>query len=401
MMDAYRNGKGAEQPSPAPDDKKLEKTLLAYMITFPESYAPYLSKLPDELFWSNRSIFLKLKHAFLTKGEKGIEEVALEDDKVFELSQYMLPFDISELGFKKALQDLENLRTYLHTQRLLEDLKKGNKTADEVIEELQAYKLYLKGTTTKITLKDMKDEVLLTNLEPVFTLPFFNLPVYPGDIVLISAKTGVGKTTVALNIIMELFKREEESQSDGDFKPVRKALFFTYEIPTPLLIKSFAANAFNKPKDDVDEEDINKFIDKYGNNLGIHESTKFEDVLSLVWLFHPDVFVIDYDQLVPTKGKFESEERRLAFIVRSLKDVAIATKSVCILLSQVNEDGKARYSREKEHAASLYIYLEKDENADIIKYSIKKNRYGRTNSGQLQVNWEKVQIKPFHEEVEL
>jgi len=400
-----QKAKGAEQQRPAPGNKELEKTLLSYMVLYPENYAPRLLEVSDELFITYRSLFTKLKRSFLTEGKKGIEELIMSDEQVAELHQYLNPLEVSEIDFNKNLKSLTELREKQLTASLLEDVKKGFLTADEVIKEIVNIKRLLEGNVAKLTLKDMEEEILMNDIKPLFTLPLFNLPVYPGDIILISARTGDGKTTVALNLIMQLIKSEETVDVNSNQESFdRKALYFTYEIPVSMLVKSFAANDLEKPMNDITKEDMKAFIDKYGGNLGIHEGTKFEDVLSYVWLFHPDVFVIDYDQLVLTKGKFESEERRLAYIVRSLKDVAVATKSACILISQINEDGKVRYSREKEHAASIYIHIERprDKDGDVgdpntITYKVKKNRYGVTGtSGVLKVNWETRKVQAFN-----
>ena len=74
--------------------------------------------------------------------------------------------------------------------------------------------------------------------------------------------------------------------------------------------------------------------------------------------------------------------------MRSLKSVANATSSVCILLFQVNEEGRARYSREKEHVASVHVHLEKDDTSDTITYEIKLNRWGKAGKTEnLKVDW--------------
>jgi hypothetical protein len=90
--------------------------------------------------------------------------------------------------------------------------------------------------------------------------------------------------------------------------------------------------------------------------------------------------------MVKTTGRFESEERRVSHIVRTLKSLSVETQSVCVLLSQENEEGSARWSREKEFFASVHLHLEKKD--DDIMVEVKLNRYGYAGEkASITVDW--------------
>jgi len=68
------------------------------------------------------------------------------------------------------------------------------------------------------------------------------------------------------------------------------------------------------------------------------------------------------------------------------------------LLSQVNDDDKARWSREKEFYASVHVHLVKEEKSDIVRYEVKLNRYGPSGEkGTFEIDWNSREIKVFPE----
>ena len=370
-----------------------EEYVILTFLTAPGEYIEQLLKTSPEIFPSYNDIFQRLQNALRIGGEEKIKSEAVDilstDERAKRLLSLNRGFFPSLLELEANIRELEKLYEQRALEKFMDEFRHGKISLDEFADRTKEIHLKLSGKKWKFTLSEEKDELLEEDDEETITLPFIGVETYPSDIVLITAKTKSGKTTLAMNMILSFIKSEEifdPESPDQTFS--RKALYVTYEVPKKKLFRMLVGIDSGKSWKEVSQEDKEKFLEKYGENLSIKEGPQLEDLIDFLWLFQPDVFIIDYDQLIPTKGKFESEERRVAHIIRSLKDVAMQIGSVGIVLSQVNEDGKARYSREKEHAASIHIHLEKQDSSDTIEYEVRLNRWGKSDiKGSLKVDW--------------
>ncbi len=366
-----------------------EEYVILALLNDPGDFMEKLLKTPPEYFPHYQDVFQRLQSAFRVGGVEKAEEEAVEilskDQRLLSLND---GFDPSFLAVEANLNILEERYKQRVLEQLIDEYKEGKISLEDLTEHIKDIRLKINEKRWSFTLNDEREELLEDDKEEPLIIPFVNVKSYPSDLILITAQTKSGKTTLAMNMLLSLMKNEEIFDPEkASFSP-KKALYVTYEVPKKKLFRMLVGMEKEKNWEDVNQEDKESFLDRYGNSLSIKESVNLEDLLDFLWLFHPDVFVVDYDQLVPTKGRFESEERRLAYIIRSLKDVATQIGSIGIILSQVNEDGKARYSREKEHAASIHIHLEKRENAGVIEYEVKLNRWGISGKkGILTVNW--------------
>ena len=227
---------------------------------------------------------------------------------------------------------------------------------------------------------------------PYQSLRSKKIKLHKGDLVLIEAQKKNGKTTFAMNLLYKYIERGY------------KCLLVTYEIPTdtryiPMLAKIYKQKV---PMDRGEElAQVAEFIAEYGDKLyTLPENATLEEFETSVLLFCKenkiDFFFVDYDQLVIVESYYKTEERRVSAISRTLKKVAMQANCIVILLSQMNDAGEARWSREKENDASVVFRLEKDVLGDI-KLWIAYNRYGKViykeNAIQLNVNWEKRTIR--------
>jgi len=215
--------------------------------------------------------------------------------------------------------------------------------------------------------------------------------LYPSDILLISARTKNGKTTLALNLAKELLDQNH------------RVLFVTYELLARQIMNFFSGVAKRKHFSEITSQDRREIARQYAGRLALEEGLTIEEISAYVRAWQPSVFIIDYDQMIRTSGRFESEERRVSFIVQTLKGLALDTKSLCILLSQENEEGQARWSREKEFFASVHLRLEKKkDDDDLITCEVKLNRYGKAGTkSTLEVDWKTRRVTPFHKGVDV
>jgi DNA primase len=266
----------------------------------------------------------------------------------------------------KAINELE----YKNTEEVIENLKSN----------LKNYK-----TIQVRSIKDKADEILNDDLTNSIKSIFFqSINFYPADILLLTAKTKNGKTTLALNMVKDFLKQE------------KTILYVTYELPVKQLFRLFSCIVTGKTFETITEEDKKRALDEYGQNLYMEEGLTLNEITAYVRTLKPDVFIVDGDNLVRTSGFFETEERRLSYIVSTLKETAIENQNLCILLSQVNEEDKARYSREKEFYASVHLHLEKKDNS--LEYTVKLNRFGPSGiKGSFGMNWETRSITSIFE----
>lgn len=246
---------------------------------------------------------------------------------------------------------------------------------DKVIETLTSNLRTYKTIETK-TLKDIKAELLEDiNIKQALKTNFFHeILLLPSDMLLITAKTKNGKTTLAMNIAKDFLEQG------------KRVLYVTYEIQRRILFRLFAGIVHGKHWQELNRQELEEVIEHFGDFFHIEDGLSLSDILAYIRTVSPDVFIIDYDQMIPTSGRFDSEERRISYIVSSLKSIALETGSVWILLSQVNDDDHPRWSREKEFYASVHLHLEKKEEA--LNCEVKLNRYGQAGHViELDVDW--------------
>ncbi|KAF2955836.1 DnaB-like helicase C-terminal domain-containing protein [Marinitoga sp. 38H-ov] len=248
---------------------------------------------------------------------------------------------------------------------------------------------------------DMIDDIIkdIENDKQPYTSEFLKkdnnyLYIYPSDLNIIAGERGNGKTTFALNLLLEMLEKGY------------KCLYVTYEIPIRFLIRQLVGIKENIPfentKDNMDK--IREFALTYGKNFHLKEGIPIEDILFLGRYHKYDFIFVDYDEKVKTtKNFYGNYERELAYISGSLKDLARETESVVFLLSQVTvkkEKSKngdleyaTRYSKNKEQDASLFLVVKKTENMEI---RVAKNRYGFIPKEpiKLNINWESKKITP-------
>ena len=276
-----------------------------------------------------------------------------------------------------------------HIREVLEKARRELEYADieSVVESLIGTLRNFKTIEIR-SLKERKDELIYDDItdKALRSSLFQSLFFLPSDMLLITAKTKVGKTTLALNLAKDFLDQG------------KKVLYVTYEISSKVLFWLFAGIPLRKNWRELTEQDKKAVLERYGDRFFIEDSLTLSDILAYVRVAQPDIFIIDYDQLILTSGRYESEERRISHIVSSLKGVALEAGSVFVLLSQVNDDDKARWSREKEFYASVHVHLVKEEKSDIVRYEVKLNRYGPSGEkGTFEIDWNSREIKVFPE----
>jgi replicative DNA helicase len=206
--------------------------------------------------------------------------------------------------------------------------------------------------------------------------------LHAGELLILAARPGVGKTSLAMNIAMHVALKEE-----------RAVGIFSLEMPADQLLMRLLASAAR-----VDMKKLR------GGRMTPHDEEKFQEVAGALFnapLFIDDtgslspfdlrakarrlkqkhdklgLIVVDYLQLMHQKGKVESRQLEVSEISRSLKALAKELEVPIIALSQLNrkveerKGGKPMLSDLRESGAIeqdadvvMFIHREDDEDED-------------------------------------
>lgn len=168
--------------------------------------------------------------------------------------------------------------------------------------------------------------------------------IYPGDLSIIAAGSGVGKTAFALQIARNLTK--------GGLK----GLFVSREMKEDRidyrLIASLTGIDTRKIRNaQLDISQMRQiqevlFEDLAERNLFIND--RISTVSQIKNRLRKELFdfvIVDYIQLIDPESKGENREQQVASISRRLKSLTLEFDVAVIALTQINGDGEARESR--------------------------------------------------------
>ncbi|QNM93556.1 AAA family ATPase [Mycoplasma sp. Pen4] len=268
--------------------------------------------------------------------------------------------------------------------------------------------------------KKTDDKTLLTGFE---TIDNYVKGFKPGQMIILAARPGVGKTALALNIAKNVI---DEGAKNGTPKNVA---FISLEMPTNELTSRYLATAssvdlykIQNPKLITSQDDAMKLfttIEKInGDSLIWFDDEPKSKITEIVFKIkhlmkslngNLDLVVIDYLQLISGSDAGGNRQNEVATISRSLKTLALELKVPILALSQLSrsvenrEDKRPqlhdlRESGSIEQDADIVLMLNRkpfknknsQEQEDITKYehipvivSVAKNRGGQQGYGTL------------------
>jgi len=291
-----------------------------------------------------------------------------------------------------ASHNLSNVRSRTELQKDIFHLGRQNNTASLI----------------KKMLDGSPPEVIPTGFE---TFDRVNGGFFPGSLVVIASTSGGGKSTLGnqmlINmsllgydtVIVPLEMTEEEmmariaaERSGIDItKILRKQLTYNEKRVVKKSMKRFIMQL--------------KKADSRYSIFAPEEDMAGEDVLMMLQPYGYHVEIIDYINLL--KGVSDEDSwRQLSNVARFCKNHARITKKVIILIAQLNDEGRVKYSRGvMEHANNCLIWSYTDENREsgIIDIRQPKARNQIPFSFQLHHDFSKMQIRDLRpgEEVKL
>lgn len=211
----------------------------------------------------------------------------------------------------------------------------------------------------------------------------------PGNVTVIAAASGVGKSTLALNAAVAAAKAGA------------RVMFSSLEMSSTELMQKIAAAEgrialHHLTQQDGLTSDDWKEVERLGRELfktlplRVYQpdSAALRDIesaaRSCVRGDGLDVLVVDYLQLVEVEhSRNSNREQAVAAVSRGLKNLSVQLECHVIALSQLNEDGMMRESRAIKNDASVVIKVERPDmdepespRAGEVDLVIEKNRFG-------------------------
>lgn len=390
-----------------------EKLILASLL-FDAKYAPLAQELLTSADFSSRF-----------RQELYTEIVArFRHDIPFTLIALQDKFQASELVDIAAVYNTEFITEYSFTE-YAKDLKKLAQSrviyslAFEIQEKIKAgedYELYLQKLLNiepatlerpqqiREVLDDYYDEFFKEHDKPILSgiakLDQATGGFHRGSIVTIAARTGIGKSNLALQLTLEALKQGQ------------KALFISLEMTRVQIISRLLAMWFHYPawklrNKAITDNELFTMTDKlYKNpmfqNFSLMDTSGITSANVHAIAFNHqkrhglDMLVIDYlSHLNDPRGR-GTEEERLTGLIRNLKLVAKQLHIVAITPVQIDKASAQKKEPEVEdakgstslgHEASLALSLVRGRDEEKTTLFITKNRDGE--SGSIDLNFDK------------
>lgn len=316
-----------------------------------------------------------IQSGFITSGSFESDVKSLH--KLYAQRNLEVSMDVYKQYPKK--QELANLSEAIAELEKIDEAEDDGKLED-AIEELQVR--LTSGKPTGIKSFEKLDNLLAGGL-------------YGSMLFTIGARPSVGKTAYAVNLARQIVSKDPEVQVD----------FFTLEMNKREMLNRFISAVANvdsqklKNPSDLDllfSEQVSAGIDWVRN----HKIRIYDKVLTLGGILSvikknaakakPDKYVaiIDYIGLVKVNGR-QDRWLQVGKITRELKIIANEYNIPVIALAQLNRGVESRQNKEpllsdlresgsieQDSNVVAFLYRPDDDNREIVKLSIRKNREG-------------------------
>lgn len=295
---------------------------------------------------------------------------------------------------KSLLRSLIKTATHI-TTRVYED----NLDADEMVDyaEKQIFDIADKRTKASfVSLKDViKDtfkmiELLYDKKESVTGVPSgmkdldeLTSGFQAGDLIVIGGRPGMGKTAFALNIAQHVAIDGREPVAVFSLEMAKE------QLALRMLCAESMVNSAHVRKGFISKEDWPKLTNAAGR---LAEASIFIDDSSAITVLEIrakarrlkmehgalSLVVVDYLQLMRSRGNFERREQEISEISRSLKALAKELKVPVIALSQLNRGVEQRHEK-KPTLADLRESGAIEQDADVIIFLYRDEFYNPNN----------------------
>ena len=189
--------------------------------------------------------------------------------------------------------------------------------------------------------------------------------IAPSELVTIGAKSGVGKSALAVRIAINMFKADKKVlivSREMSKKQVAERILLSHSGVTK---EQYENREFNDEQWVRIVETMEAFS---GDGIIIDDKiSTIQEIKQAVRRTKPDVLIVDYVQLLTPSNPRDSRERQVAEISRELKKMTSDFDMVVIQLTQLAEKGIGNYrpsgesytreSRAIYHDSNIVIYV--------------------------------------------
>ncbi|NQV19515.1 MAG: replicative DNA helicase [Armatimonadetes bacterium] len=415
-----------------PNDINAEAAVLSAMMIDNYAVARAIEMLDDEHFYrtAHKNIFKNIKELFeenieidiitlidRLKQNKLLEKVGGETF-INELSDMVLSGANIEFHAKIVLEQALLRQLITASNGIIEECYKADQPVEDIVDGAEQSIFRIAERPGKKTFVSINDIIpgTLKNIEEIAATKRSVLGVptgfedldrkiggfRPGQLIVIAARPGMGKTSLALNIAFNvamyhdrkvgIFTMEMENE-----ECLMRMMSSASEVSMDNMLKGYGMNEkkimrIAQVAEALSEKSI--YIDDSGMNTILDIRAKTRRLKAE--LKGLDLIIIDYMQLMTTKRRSDSRQQEIAEISRNLKVLAKELSIPMVALSQLNRGLESRDDKrpkladlresgaiEQDADLVLFIYRdemynEKTEDKGIAEIIVGKNRHGAT-----------------------
>ena len=303
--------------------------------------------------------------------------------QIIDLNNY----DITDFDYYQQLL-FEDYKEELLKQ-VINDFQQNKLNQDELYNKIHSIEARTIDTTTGYkTVDEIKDLVITNNKTIPFRLEKLSkrIKLQEHDLMVISARTGIGKSGFALNLLEDLSKKH-------------KCILFNMEMSESSVYKRLISimttipmDSLSTPKSDRQQRVIDYACEQLSKrklkiiSRGQTIQSIRREIINEQRDEHLMVF-IDYVGLIGSTEKHKSLYELITSVVKELRNISMSYNCTIFLLAQINRSGEdnpklsdLKESGELEQSATQVIILnakETNEDEQVVELTLAKHREGK------------------------
>lgn len=325
----------------------------------------------------------------LEENQKGFEGKYNEKEYMQRVSQIidLNNYDITDFDYYQQLL-FEDYKEELLKQ-VINDFQQNKLNQDDLYNKIHSIEARTIDTTTGYkTVDEIKDLVITNNKTIPFRLEKLSkrIKLQEHDLMVISARTGIGKSGFALNLLEDLSKKH-------------KCILFNMEMSESSVYKRLISimttipmDSLSTPKSDRQQRVIDYACEQLSKrklkiiSRGQTIQSIRREIINEQRDEHLMVF-IDYVGLIGSTEKHKSLYELITSVVKELRNISMSYNCTIFLLAQINRSGEdnpklsdLKESGELEQSATQVIILnaeETNEDEQVVELTLAKHREGK------------------------
>lgn len=255
------------------------------------------------------------------------DHISEEEYKILK-QQYETTQFINEL--KKAIKEMEDAKSYTEVEELKNKYIKS-------LQDINIINNKIKSNDIKSIFNNENSDLKYIKTKPKINM-YLKGGLKRGELVVLAGATGMGKTTVAIDLLVDFMKTGY------------RCVYYSVEMDETEIFIKIANNyldKFGKNGKDFTDKEVEKIKELAKNSVIIDKGTTLERIENDIKQFRRenrplDIVFIDYLQIIPPSNKRQTYYEFLSEATKQLKQIAMNENIVIILLSQLNRKNNER-----------------------------------------------------------